>query len=398
MATPLLTRVYSPEAFGIYSVFFSALTILALFGSGRYEHAIVLQNNEEDVYTIVDLIVLLSIIVSVLLVLIFFGLSFFGVGFMNFGNTFPKTYFVYFPLLIVLLSLNSGLTYVLLRGKQYLKSSIVVIVQSASTVFVSLFFGYFIKYGEGLILGFIIGNLVASIFLLYYTGYIKFRQGNSISSVFKLAKSYIKFPKYLLLSDFSATASQHITPILLLSVFDSFIIGNYSMASRFLRLPTLIIATALTAVLRNDFALDFRGQNSLHKRYLFYIKGLLIFGLVFFSFVYFLSPYLFTFLLGKKWDMAGVIAQLIIIMVFFEFISIPFNSIYSFYNKQHILMGFQIFNVVASFAILYFMPKLDFSFKSVLFFYSTSSGFFNCIGLFYLARQTKQIPQYSNVN
>ena len=54
------------------------------------------------------------------------------------------------------------------------------------------------------------------------------------------------------------------------------------MATRFLRLPTLIIATSLTAVFRNDFAIEFEQGLKFSEKYRFYLKRLVLFGLFFF--------------------------------------------------------------------------------------------------------------------
>ncbi len=397
-ATPILTRIYSPESFGIYAVFFSTLTLLTLFGSGRYEHAIVLQNTNRDVFAVVDLIVILSISITVFFAFTFGLLLFLGIDLEKMGYSLPYNYFFFIPLLIILLSINSGLTYVLLKERHYRYSSYVVLGQSVLTILLSIFLGYLNNDVSGLIIGFFFGNLFSFILLLYFSSYYKNFQKNTLGYTLGLAKRYINFPKFLLLSDLSASAVQYMTPILLISVYDSFLIGNYSMATRFLRLPTLIIATSLTAVFRNDFAVVFNQGLKFSQKYKFYLTRLVVFGLLFFLLLYFISPFIFTYMLGDKWNLVGDIAQLLIVMIFFEFISIPFNSIYNFYNKQHLLMSFQLLNVFITFCILYILPRNSFKFNTVLVVYSLSTTFFNLLSLVYLNKLTTSRPPLVNVH
>ena len=60
--TPILTRLYTPEDFGLLAVFVAFSTILGSISSGRYELAIMLPENDEDAINIAALCFLLSII------------------------------------------------------------------------------------------------------------------------------------------------------------------------------------------------------------------------------------------------------------------------------------------------------------------------------------------------
>ena len=42
LISPILTRLYSPEDFGVYAIYFSVLMITSVVATGKYEMAIVL--------------------------------------------------------------------------------------------------------------------------------------------------------------------------------------------------------------------------------------------------------------------------------------------------------------------------------------------------------------------
>ncbi len=73
IAQPILTRLYTPEAFGLFDTFVSLVALLIPFASLRYEDAIMLPEDDEEALGILGLSFLLVVLASVLS----FGLTFF---------------------------------------------------------------------------------------------------------------------------------------------------------------------------------------------------------------------------------------------------------------------------------------------------------------------------------
>ncbi|MDC1200166.1 oligosaccharide flippase family protein, partial [bacterium] len=71
-ATPILTRIYTPEDFGVLALFSSITAILGLLATGKYEMAILLPKDDKDALNIVYLSVILSAIFSIILFTIVF--------------------------------------------------------------------------------------------------------------------------------------------------------------------------------------------------------------------------------------------------------------------------------------------------------------------------------------
>ena len=57
--SPILTRIYTPEDFGVFAVYLSILTIVAVVATGKYELAIMLPEEENDALNLVSLSILL---------------------------------------------------------------------------------------------------------------------------------------------------------------------------------------------------------------------------------------------------------------------------------------------------------------------------------------------------
>lgn len=64
---PIIARIYSPEAFGVYSLFLSIINIVGVISCMRYEFAIILPKSDEEAANILVLTLIISLIVSVLL-------------------------------------------------------------------------------------------------------------------------------------------------------------------------------------------------------------------------------------------------------------------------------------------------------------------------------------------
>ena len=93
------------------------------------------------------------------------------------------------------------------------------------------------------------------------------------------------------------------------------------------------------------------------------------------------APFFFKLIFGNDWVIAGEMAQIIAIMMIFDFSALPFNSLFYIHNKQKVLMVLQIINTLTSIIMLisgkYFF---DSALVSVLLF-AISNICFNCINL-----------------
>ena len=70
--SPILTRLYKPEDFGLYAIFVAIITIIGTIVSGRYELAIILPKKDEDAINIFGLGILITIFITVLTAILVF--------------------------------------------------------------------------------------------------------------------------------------------------------------------------------------------------------------------------------------------------------------------------------------------------------------------------------------
>ena len=65
--TPILTRIYTPEDFGLFAIYMALASIISIIVTGRYELAIILPHKDEDAFQIMTFAMLITIIISFIL-------------------------------------------------------------------------------------------------------------------------------------------------------------------------------------------------------------------------------------------------------------------------------------------------------------------------------------------
>src|SRR5690606_1760978 len=157
LSIPILTRLYSKEAFGYLITYTAVVTFISSFATLKYDTALVLPKEDKHAYALLKLSNIVTMIITLLCILIMF---------------FPIEYFKKYEGLQLLIGLsvilsvnynNSALWNI--RNKNFKNTAIAMVVQA---IFIFLFQYILYKYIEtkGLIIGSILGIMVSGIYLL----------------------------------------------------------------------------------------------------------------------------------------------------------------------------------------------------------------------------------------
>lgn len=379
IVSPLLTRIFSPTDFGFFSTFSSISVILSIIFSGRYELAIGLPNNNEKAFSIMRLLLRISIFTFALLLLfivVFYGLETTGVikGFFN---------IIYFliPFYVFLNINNSALLYWANREKKYSRVSISSLILVVVNIIISIMLGLLGVKNLGMIAGLTIG-MFFSVLYLYFT-IIKGKEYKEENGIKEVAKEYSYFPKYSLFSDLGVNLNQQFLPIVFLNFYSAHIVGLFSLANRMLRLPNIVFTSAIIHVFRNEAIDSFRENGNCKSLYLSILKKLILIGLIIYSLIFLFSPYLFKIFFGSQWSESGFYAQILCVMLFFEFFTQPFNTLFYIRNEQKIYLGLQSFQTFLSIGTVVTLSILKIDSYKLLIVYSIISILFSLIFLYY---------------
>lgn len=346
VVSPILTRIYTPEDFGVFALFVAMSTIFGAISAGRYELAIMLPKKEEYAINIVALSFLITCLLSsVLFVLV-----------VIFGDLFVKLlkkdainlWLYLVPISVFLTGLWNILNYFNIRKKNYKDFRNATIIKSVILSVVQLLLGLFKFSMAGLILGHILSNLIGNIKLLKSILIDK----TLISQISKLrmialAKTYKNFPKYSALAILLNTMSRRFVDILISFFYGLTTLGFYSLTQMALAVPLLLISDPIGQVFFKQATEEKKKTNKAINTFIYTIKKLLLIGIPIFGILYFIIEYIFVIVFGEEWRICGSYAKLILPLFFIRFIftSISYMDIVMEKQNINLLFNFVLFAV-----------------------------------------------------
>jgi O-antigen/teichoic acid export membrane protein len=334
--SPILTRIYTPNDFGLFALYMSIASILSVAATGRYELAIMLPKKDKDAINIVLISILISFLLSFISLIIVF---FFNASITKLlGNPQISSWLYFIPITILLTGVYQSFNYWNNRKKQYKNLATSRVVRSGSTAIVNLSMGFQAIGSSGLILGGIIGQLIGTFFL----GRLLFKEKKNLFKqikklkIFILLKRYIRFPKFDILASILNASSHQITHILFNTLFNSTIAGYYYLTQRIISVPITFIASAISDVFRESASQDFNKLGNAKKIYISTFKKLFILSFFPSIFLYIFAIDLFIFIFGEEWKVAGEYARIMTPMLFLRFISSPLSFMLYIGEKQQL--------------------------------------------------------------
>ena len=348
ITTPVITRIYSPENFGLYALYASITALIAVFAAARYEFSIMLPKEDEDA---INIMALSFIIVSAVSFICLLLVCFFGSAFASLiGNPNIKRWLYFVPLTALLAGLYQPLTYWTNRKKQFKTLASSRVIQASTISGIALIIG-FSKFKEnGLLTSYIIGQGIATLFLG-----IQFHRKNkkhyrliTIRNIYKQAKRYIKFPKYDVPSSFLNTLTSQIPVFLFNKFFDTATAGFYSLTNKVLRIPISLISGSISDVFNQRASDDYAKLGNCKRIYIKTLKSLFLISFPPFFILFLFAPWLFSLVFGQTWRVAGEYAQIMSAMFFLGFVASPLTALFLVAEKQNYNLVNQAFLLIIS--------------------------------------------------
>jgi len=366
--SPILTRIYTPEDFGVFALFLSITAIFGSIANGRYELAIMLPKKDEDAINIFALGFIITSAISLVLLVLVVAFNDYFTKLLN--NEEISVWLYFMPIAVLFTGLWNILNYFNNRKKQYKDLAKTTIIKSIVTAIVQLSVG-FIKNGAiGLVSGQLLSQLFANTKLL--SNIIKDKVLLSKISkvkVIALAKRYKDFPRFLVVAHGVNSLSSQSHILIFSSFFATSVVGYLSFAQRLLGLPIGLIASSIGDVFRQEATVQYNKNKECLDIYKSTFKKLLFISVLPFAVLFFIAPSLFAFIFGDSWRVAGEYAQVMIPMYFFRFTISPLSNMYMIAEKQKLDLYWQIYllcSVVLAIVLSYYLYK-D-SYISIMFF------------------------------
>ena len=356
--SPILTRIYTPEDFGVFALYMSTASIISVVATGRYELAIMLPKKDEDAINIVALSIIISFFVSLISLIIVFLFNAQITKLL--GNDDISNWLYFIPVTVLLTGVYQSLNYWSNRKKQYKRLAISRVAQSTTTAGTNLSAGFNGFGSSGLILGGILGQGVATGILgkiIYTEDKHRLKQMQKLK-IFALIRRYKKLPIYNLPNALIDGFRLSGISILIAKFFTTATLGQFSLAWKMVQTPMSLIGGSLSQVFFQKVSSS--AKKDLYKIVItFILKASIVSAPIFLS-IHFFAEDIFIFVFGKNWKLAGEAASTMTPWLFLNFISSPLSTLFITLNKQDIMLIFSIFYMAIPLSILYMFNGLDF--------------------------------------
>jgi O-antigen/teichoic acid export membrane protein len=384
--SPILTRIYTPEDFGIFALFFAIISIFGAIANGRYELAIMLPQKDEDAINIFALGFIITVLLSLFLLIV---ILIFHDNIVNYLDNEKIGIWLYFvPFAVFFVGLFNILNYYNTRKKEYKSLANAKVIKSIILAVTQLSIGFIKQGAMGLITGQILSQIFANMRL--FKNIIKNKtllSHISKENIIKQAKRYKDFPKFSLWGIFANILSIQLTNILISSFFSVATLGFYSLVQKILGMPSALIGSSIGQVFFQEAsqARQKHGNSSFVFRHT--VKKLLLIGIMAFGILYFIVEDLFALVFGEEWRIAGMYAQIILPLFFIRFIYASVSTTYSIFNKLKLEFIWQITLLAGVISIIYIFKNDDF--KTFLTFMCIYGVFLYLISLYLIFQLSK---------
>jgi O-antigen/teichoic acid export membrane protein len=363
-AAPILTRLYTPDDFGVAALFLSATLVMASFVNGRYELAIGIPATNEDAINVAALGLVIAIIVSSIFLIL---VALFGAMLANILGAQAIAKWIYLlPVAVLLMGIFNVLSYCNIRLGKFKDITKANIYKSLVATTTQICFGLLSKGSLGLILGTLFAQLASNIRLFNNVRENFHLNQISRQRVVSVARRFKSFPKYSMWSGVLNTTAYNSVIFMMPVVFSIATLGFYNLAVRVLSAPAALISSAIGQAFLHEATKEKRLHGHAHLTFTRTVKTLALIGFPIFLCAYFLSELFFSFVFGEEWRIAGVYAAALTPLLFSQFVVSPVSMMNVLFEKNHIGFYWQLILALLSLGLIWVAYKYQWSFITYL--------------------------------
>ncbi len=342
LLSPLLSRLYTPSAFGVFGEFVSVASVLAAVATFRYELAIPLPSEDEDALSLAwggaFVSGLFSVLLFVLALLV--GdriLGWFNIHVKALGHQHLLLWAL--PFGVWFQALYQVITFLLIRYKRYRALAGSKVAAGGVAGLTQAGFGFFSSGGWGLILGWMIGRLgavgVGVVAERGDEGTGRCRFFPKTASVFREMRRYIRFPLLAMPAALMNTLAMELPMLLSAPFFGLQIAGWFSFARRAVYTPMGLLGRSISqvyvgslgeAISKHDKSAVALFDRLSRRLFLLAVVPFALFGIT--------APFLFALIFGEPWRTSGLLVQYLTPAFLLQFVMVPLSQTLNMLEKQ----------------------------------------------------------------
>lgn len=326
-AAPVLGRIYTPAEYGSLGTYMAIANVLGVLGTLQYHQAISLQEKDAEAYTIVDLVLSVSLLGACIAGLAGLGMYFFAASSPAFSAV--KFWSFLLPFTILTVGQTGVATFLAARNNCFAPLARISICCALFTTSGSLVFGA-LNFGvHGLFAGYALGQVLG--YVLYWR-LLHSLAGHRMKSSFQqrwfFAKRYRRFPAYTAPTELIGTFNMQAPVFAITTLQATDVLGEFGRARQLIGMPLSLFGSAIGQVFRQRAVKErsaIGGCRSLYVR-----TGLILAAAGFVPFLTLIvfAPAIFRIILGANWESAGDVVRILAPVFYLQLVCSPISSVF----------------------------------------------------------------------
>ncbi len=365
--SPIITRLFSPEEYGKYTLFVAISSFIAIISMFRYENAIVLPKSDKEALNVISLCFSLLVFVFLASLLFFVLLLLFNHGKQTDGEL--PIFYIVIPFFVLVQGIRLITNNWNTRKNQFRKISVGNVTRSATANTANITVGTFqLINSGGLILGTLIGQTLETIYLTIVNFKVLKLAAKTLSvkNIKPVFYKYIDFFKVNTPHVLIDSLRNYISPIVISLFFSEQILGYYSLMFTVIMLPVTLIGSVLSKVFYGKLAHKYARKEDVMPMVRNVLKASIAIPIVPALVIFFFGETLFSFVFGASWGVAGEYAAALSLYMYIYFVSASITFIPYVIQKLKVSFFYGISINVSFFLIIIIGSLLKVEFLTIL--------------------------------
>lgn len=362
LASPILSRIYTPEEYGVLAIYTLLISTLSILSTLKLELAMQTEEKDTRAIFIVKVSMIFNILFSLVLFVIFHSQK--ELLCKLFKIPLESSGFLYLiPVGVFALGLNRINSSLYIRNKNFNDLKKLFVSNSILMVITQMGLGVLKIIPNSLIIGDAIGRLITNVRAI--KGNLTNNKTSKFSylNVFELIKEKKKYVFLSTSSEFIFVLVNQSIPFLLIFFYSPILAGYYTFGLKIVNAPMVLIGKSISQVYISEIRTETKRYNKINKLFNQIVKRLMITAILPYSLLFFFGPEIFSIIFGSKWSYSGELMSIMSILFFVEIIVYPLTVTLEVLEKQNFLFFWQsirgIATIIAFFALDFLQVKVE---------------------------------------
>lgn len=308
LASPILARLYSPEAFGLLSVYAAALSVLLAVSSLRFDLAIPTALDADEAVHLLAFSVLVALASSLVLALVLLAWGPQLAVIVGASQLVPFLWLL--PLALFVASIAQGVSSWAVYHRTFPALGRMRAIQGIAQATCQAVLGVLRAGPAGLIVGDVAGRLVGTEQLVRPLLATLRSTHLDARTMLRHARVRWSFARVMTVASLLNALSLQVPFLLIPALFDLESSGQYFLAYRVLVLPASLVAAGVSQVFFGEASHRRADPQRLHDLALNVAVSLLVFAIPTYTIVMMGGSEMIALLFGPQWATAGLYAQI----------------------------------------------------------------------------------------